>query len=54
VVVEPISAHLTQPKKAQVSDEVMTNAAKPKQQDQRRRADDQEPVQWWVEGWRNR
>ena len=54
VVAEPISAHLTQPKKAQVSDEVMTNAAKPKQQDQRRRADDQEPVQWWVEGWRNR
>jgi hypothetical protein len=33
---------------------VTTRAVKPKPQNQRQGADDQEPVQWWVEGWKGR
>ena len=55
VVAEPISTLMTQRKKAQASGEAITKIeANPKRQDQRRRTDPQEPVQWWVEGWRNR
>jgi hypothetical protein len=55
VVVEPSETLITQPKNPSVSGKSVTAIpARAKQRDQRRRTDDQEPVQWWVEGWKNR
>jgi hypothetical protein len=51
VVVEPTSKVMTPPKKGQVSGK---RAAKSVQKIKDRDADDQEPVQWWVEGWKER
>jgi hypothetical protein len=52
--VEPISTLMTQPKNARASSEVIIKEAKPRQKLSNRGAGDQEPVQWWVEGWQSR
>jgi hypothetical protein len=54
VVVEPTSTLITPPKQVQViSRTVRKKTAKPVQKVSNRGTDDQEPVQWWVEGWSN-
>jgi hypothetical protein len=53
VVVTPSPTLVTPPKKAPVPGRpVIGKTDKPKQKISNRSADDQEPVQWWVEGWK--
>ena len=54
-VVEPSQMLMTPPKKVRVAANAVTGTAdKPKRRMINRDADDQEPVQWWVEGWKGR
>ena len=50
VIVEPIKTLVTPSKKVRVFGKV----DKPMQKVSNRGDDDQEPVQWWVEGWQRR
>jgi hypothetical protein len=55
VVVEPIQMLERQSRKLKASSRVTTPfAGKTTLKDRQRAHDDQEPVQWWVEGWRGR
>jgi hypothetical protein len=55
VVVEPTSTLMTPPRKVQVVGRVVTGRDdKPNQKVINRSADNEEPVQWWVEGWKGR
>jgi hypothetical protein len=52
---EPIQASAKPSEEAQASGEATAKlAGKMAKEDRGRRADDQEPVQWWVEGWKNK
>jgi len=53
VVLEPVKTAITQPKNPRASAKAVTaGPARRKERDQRRRADNEEPVKWWVEGWK--
>jgi hypothetical protein len=55
IVVEPIQTSAKQSRTPQAFGRAVTNQAEqPKQKVGNRGADDQEPIQWWVQGWRGR
>jgi hypothetical protein len=54
VVVEPIETSARQPGKSSASGKNVAKKTNKPKKVERQSADDQEPVQWWVEGWRGR